>query len=708
MPTSKWPCADQNDISDQSAHQDLNNDTFDAFDTSDMSMFSSASDSENESSSDSEDEANGMLPDLTECAESIYSSLLDNDSELFSDEEDTKSELDIFVPIQLDPSSPPVLVVSTEIPIPTINCPAEPTPVTSQPDPAPLADGMHKKAPNLDEAKAALIDLTKMLFPQRKTGPGYKDPNLNPFVRERMQGMAGLLSMYTNSKSTMYGKWIAASQEVAIMQRRGETAYARRLRTWACRFIKDRTKVPANPYGKWNKSQIEDEDLSQDILQHLQSLGPNIRALDIVNYLNYPDVRKKYRMKKGISEQTARKWLQRMGFRWTLDPKGQYVDGHERPDVVDYRQKVYISRMLLADPRLRTYSKMGEENTPEERDGVRRVVIWYHDESVFYAHDRRKKSWVHKDAGAAPYKKGEGHSLMVADFVSADYGWLRGPDGRSARRLFRPGKKRDGWFTNEDILEQIKDAIALVKELYPHDDHIFVYDNATTHLKRPVDAPSARNMPKNPNETWGVEINELDANGKKKKIRMAGGMFDGKPQSFYFPEGHSKAGWFKGMATILEERGISTKGLNAQCKDFKCKEGASDCCCRRILYNQADFVNVKSTLEITCEAEGTAVVFLPKFHCELNPIEQCWGYAKRIYRMYEPSSQEADLERNVISSLASIPLSSIRRFANRSRRFMDAYNKGLDGKQAAWASRKYRGHRVLPASLMDDMEKAKI
>jgi len=39
---------------------------------------------------------------------------------------------------------------------------------------------------------------------------------------------------------------------------------------------------------------------------------------------------------------------------------------------------------------------------------------------------------------------------------------------------------------------------------------------------------------------------------------------------------------------------------------------------------------------------------------------------------------------------------------------MDAYEKGLNGSQAAWAARKYRGHRVLPQTLMDDMEKAKI
>ncbi|EEB91975.1 hypothetical protein MPER_09582, partial [Moniliophthora perniciosa FA553] len=47
-------------------------------------------------------------------------------------------------------------------------------------------------------------------------------------------------------------------------------------------------------------------------------------------------------------------------------------------------------------------------------------------------------------------------------------------------------------------------------------------------------------------------------------------------------------------------------------------------------------------------------------------------------------------------------------FFNRAMKFMDAYSKGLNGRQAAWAARKYKGHRVLPQSLMDDMERADI
>ncbi|KAG2359355.1 hypothetical protein BDR07DRAFT_1292591, partial [Suillus spraguei] len=44
-------------------------------------------------------------------------------------------------------------------------------------------------------------------------------------------------------------------------------------------------------------------------------------------------------------------------------------------------------------------------------------------------------------------------------------------------------------------------------------------------------------------------------------------------------------------------------------------------------------------------------------------------------------------------------------FSIRLLRFMDAYRKGLDGKQAAWAS-KFRGHRVLPETIMKDLVEA--
>lgn len=275
---------------------------------------------------------------------------------------------------------------------------------------------------------------------------------------------------------------------------------------------------------------------------------------------------------------------------------------------------------------------------------------------------------------------------MVADFVSADYGWLRTADGASARVLFRAGKNRDGYFTSEEILDHATHTMDIISERYPDDDHVLIFDNAPTHLKRAADSLSARHMPKNPamasNAPFQVETNEIgpdrkpvyrpDGKLKKTKINMHDTTLpDGRHQHLYYPPGHPHAGDFRGMAELLEECSYAdAKKLCAECKGFKCPAtppaGASSCCCRRLIYNEPDFTHVESLLEAHCRCRGFKVIFLPKFHCELNCIEQCWGYAKREYRKQPPLSADADLERNVVETLDVVPLILIRHFYTRS------------------------------------------
>jgi hypothetical protein len=54
-----------------------------------------------------------------------------------------------------------------------------------------------------------------------------------------------------------------------------------------------------------------------------------------------------------------------------------------------------------------------------------------------------------------------------------------------------------------------------------------------------------------------------------------------------------------------------------------------DCCMQRVLSLQADFRAEKPLLQLVIEDAGHKCLFLPKFHCELNPIEMVWGQAKR-------------------------------------------------------------------------------
>ena len=107
---------------------------------------------------------------------------------------------------------------------------------------------------------------------------------------------------------------------------------------------------------------------------------------------------------------------------------------------------------------------------------------------------------------------------MVADFVSADYGWLRSLDGqKQGRVLFKGGKAQEGYFTNEDIQWQASIAMDILEANYPSENHVFVFENATTHLKHADNALSARKMPKNtPKDwkNWGVEVTVVNGDGK--------------------------------------------------------------------------------------------------------------------------------------------------------------------------------------------------
>src|SRR6266850_1725037 len=104
----------------------------------------------------------------------------------------------------------------------------------------------------------------------------------------------------------------------------------------------------------------------------------------------------------------------------------------------------------------------------------------------------------------------ERDTLMVADFVSADYGWLHSPDGtESMHVLFHAGKGHDGYFDNNNICSQATCAMDILREHYPHEDHILIFDNATTHLKCAEGSLSASKMPKGPSDKFFVEVNVM-------------------------------------------------------------------------------------------------------------------------------------------------------------------------------------------------------
>ena len=211
--------------------------------------------------------------------------------------------------------------------------------------------GKEREAPTLERAREALDDLCKLLRPPRKTGRGYINPKLNPFVHSRMEGMKTMLNNYIQPLSRTHGAWVASSLQTAVLD--GHGCYcARRLRILCRQFIQDRTFLPVNPYGNWNESLLVDEDLTNDLSLYLMEIGKEISAKKLMNYLNSDPVRSKHGIEKPISERTARRYLNMLGYRWSTPKKGQYANGHEREDVVYYREQVFLPQWRRIEQRM--------------------------------------------------------------------------------------------------------------------------------------------------------------------------------------------------------------------------------------------------------------------------------------------------------------------------------------------------------------------
>jgi len=216
--------------------------------------------------------------------------------------------------------------------------------------------GFHRTvAPTIEIARAALKDLDTEFYEQH--GKRRVERQLNPWTRSRMLCMRGFLNFYVHKElSETYGHWGASSVQAALMMMRGRYC-ARVLRRMTRHYIETREILAVNPYGGWTVSALCDQDLCHDLQCHLVELGTNITAEKIVQFLSQPEVMERHELRKPISIRTARRWLVFLGYRYRHEIRGQYVDGHEREDVVNYRDNHYIPKIQAVCSVVRTVYK---------------------------------------------------------------------------------------------------------------------------------------------------------------------------------------------------------------------------------------------------------------------------------------------------------------------------------------------------------------
>jgi hypothetical protein len=257
-----------------------------------------------------------------------------------------------------------------------------------------------------------------------------RDKKIDVVFRSRINAMAATLNLYLDPELSY--TWRQASN-LAARAAGKSLKFARKIREWIHSYLHHQ-KLPMHRYGCFHSSILDDEDIQQAIqLQLLEKASKAyICAQDLVDIVKTLQLQELLGLKgngtiTAISIRTAQRWLRKHDWRYGRPKKGMYIDGHEREDIVKYRNE-FIQRWKEYEKRMVIYDNNGNiATTPrgfKVPNGRFRLVLVTHDESTFYANDRRKTKWTHASEKAVPERKGEGSSLMVSDFLTPEWGRL--------------------------------------------------------------------------------------------------------------------------------------------------------------------------------------------------------------------------------------------------------------------------------------------
>ena len=274
-----------------------------------------------------------------------------------------------------------------------------------------------------DAALDLLRDRKALSKAQEMLSQKGQDKSIDVVFRARICAMVGVLNLYLDS-DLLYS-WRKVSMIVAKAQGRGPH-WARSVRKWILDFVRTGT-LPLHSYCYDRKTVLEEEGILQEIQEQLKekAKGCFIKAGDVCEIVAGEKVQSMITQlgihKPSISLATAHRWLSRLNWRYGQKKNGMYFDGHERVDVVAYRQ-AFVLRWAEYETRFQLWDENG--NPLPTRSDSRPLVLITHDESVFFQNDERKSRWGHQDGQPTPIPKGEEQSLMVSDFLSPEWGCL--------------------------------------------------------------------------------------------------------------------------------------------------------------------------------------------------------------------------------------------------------------------------------------------
>ncbi len=193
------------------------------------------------------------------------------------------------------------------------------------------------------------------------------------------------------------------------------------------------------------------------------------------------------------SPRTVRRWMRFLGYEKRVKGKHYYVDGHEREDVVNYRN-VFLDKMLGNGgycQRMVQYegNLMENEIQPQLQEGQKKCVLIAQDESTVYANDSGRTVWINEDDNRQLDPKAQGDSLMISGFMCSCHGFICHdvvqPDGvticKQTYRVFCAGKNREDYWLNDHLVDQLLEVLPIFEEYHPNCELLFAFDNSQNH-----------------------------------------------------------------------------------------------------------------------------------------------------------------------------------------------------------------------------------
>ena len=169
-----------------------------------------------------------------------------------------------------------------------------------------------------------------------------------------------------------------------------------------------------------------DEDFKLRVTQYLRGNKFTVTIQQFIKFIEDEAIPSLgIETRKTIDEATAQRWLHHLGWDYKDHSKDIYFDGHEREDVVAYRNK-FLQQMASLRSRIAVYEgqNMDQIISPILPPNVPELVPITHDESIFYANDEIVKTWGPAEENQLR-RKSQGLSIHASEFICESIGRLR-------------------------------------------------------------------------------------------------------------------------------------------------------------------------------------------------------------------------------------------------------------------------------------------